>query len=153
MTVVTIRTRFLPYLTCVWSSPKFIVAAVSTQFAGSALVLSLIPLFDYQGHDCYPALYKYDEASGKLEYIDKIDKSEKKQEDGYSAMRKFRDMDKLGMELDNGPSADGLDTVHQNTIVELRVYSSVKGVADKLSTVSLDGQLVVWDLGKVSAGD
>ena len=29
MTVVTVRTRFLPYLTCVWSSPKFIVAAVS----------------------------------------------------------------------------------------------------------------------------
>ncbi|KAI1293620.1 Actin-related protein 2/3 complex subunit 1A [Halotydeus destructor] len=129
MTVVTHKTRFLPYLTCVWSTVKFIVAA---------------------GHDCYPALYQYDEGSGKLDYVDKIDKSEKKETDGFSAMRKFRDMDKLGInDISNGQNnSDSLDTIHQNTIVELRVYSSSKGVTEKLSTVSLDGKMVIWDLGK-----
>lgn len=99
-------------------------------------------------------LFKYDDANGKLEYVDKLDKSEKKETDGYSAMRKFRDMDKRGFsEVANGASGnDTLDTIHQNTIVEVRAYSTnSKGLVEKLSTVSLDGKMVIWDMGKVSA--
>ena len=59
-------------------------------------------------------------------------------------------MDKRGFsEIGNGPAGDALDSIHQNTVVEIRVYSNSKGVSDKVSTVSLDGKLVVWDLGKV----
>lgn len=91
-------------------------------------------------------LFKYDEASAKLEFVDKIDKSEKKETDGFSAMRKFRDMDQRGISnIGNGPAGDFLDTVHQNTIVEVRLYSP-----ERISTVSLDGKMVLWDIGKVS---
>ena len=91
-------------------------------------------------------LFKFDESSGKLEYVEKIDKSERKEADGFSAMRKFRDLDRRGIENHAGPGGDSLETIHQNTIIEVRVYA--KG---KVSTVSLDGKLVIWDVEKVSS--
>lgn len=91
-------------------------------------------------------LFKY--ASGKLEFQEKIDKSVKKETDGFSAMRKFKDMDKYNDFNSSGNNAETmLDTIHQNTITELRVYSSSKtGVADQISTISLDGKMVIWNL-------
>ena len=92
-------------------------------------------------------LFKFDESSGKLEYVEKIDKSERKEADGFSAMRKFRDLDRRGIENHAGPGGDSLETVHQNTIIEVRLYSP-----GRVSTVSLDGKLVVWDVDKVRVG-
>ena len=92
-------------------------------------------------------LFKY--AGGKLEFQDKIDKSVKKESDGFSAMRKFKDMDKYNDFNSSGNNAETmLDTIHQNTITELRVYSSSPktGVADQISTISLDGKMVIWNL-------
>lgn len=46
-----------------------------------------------------------------------------------------------------------LDTIHQNTIVEVRPYTDTDPktmTVEKISTVAIDGQMVVWDL-KVSA--
>lgn len=85
-------------------------------------------------------IFRYEESSGKLSFLDKIDKSEKKEADGFSAMRKFRDLDRRGIENHAGPG-DGLDTIHQNTIVEVRLFAP-----GKVSTVSLDGKLVVWEI-------
>ncbi|CAG2183801.1 unnamed protein product, partial [Oppiella nova] len=62
MAVSTVRTRFLPYLTCVWSAPDLIVAA---------------------GHDCCPMLFKYDMSKAELNFVDKVDKSLKKEVDGF----------------------------------------------------------------------
>lgn len=77
--------------------------------------------------------------------MDRLDKSEKKEADGFSAMRKFRDLDRRGIENHAGPG-DALDTIHQNTVVEVR-----KIAPSKISTVSLDGKLVVWEVdNKVS---
>ena len=96
-------------------------------------------------------LFKY--AGGKLEFVEKIDKSVKKETDGFSAMRKFKDMDKYNDFNSSGNNAEAtLDTIHQNTITELRVYSASKtGVADKISTISLDGKMVIWNLGVSTA--
>lgn len=89
-------------------------------------------------------LFKYE--NEKIEYVEKIDKSEKKEADGFSAMRKFRDLDKRGIENHAGPGGDSLETIHQNTIVELRLILPQKGTP-QVSTISLDGKLVIWDLG------
>lgn len=124
MTVATLKTRYLPYLTCVWSSTKLIVAA---------------------GHDCCPMLFKYEDIKGELQFVDKIDKSLKKEVDGFSAMRKFRDMDKRAI-VENTTGDTLLDTIHQNTISEIRVCSDSKAGAEKISTVGVDGLMVVWDL-------
>ncbi|RWS30135.1 actin-related protein 2/3 complex subunit 1A-like protein [Leptotrombidium deliense] len=102
------------------------------------------------GHDCCPMLFKYDEHTGKLEFVDKIDKSQRKEVDGISAMKKFQNMDKRAIrELEVNGSGAGdsiLDTVHQNTIKEVRVYLESKNVAEKISTVGLDGKMVFWEL-------
>ena len=84
-------------------------------------------------------------------YVDKVDKSEKKEAGGLSAMRKFRDLDRRGIENHAGPGGDSLETIHQNTIVEIRtIPSKIKPGFIGVSTVGLDGKLVVWDMSSVS---
>lgn len=59
-------------------------------------------------------------------------------------MRKFRDMDKRAL-VENTVSNTMLDTIHQNTILEVRLYADNKK-ANKISTVGVDGKMVIWDL-------
>lgn len=62
-------------------------------------------------------------------------------------MKKFRDMDKRAL-VDN-VSNTMLNTIHQNTILEVRIYSDFdqrQGKTDKISTVGVDGKMVIWDL-------
>lgn len=124
MTVVTLKTRYLPFLSCVWVSQASLVAA---------------------GHDCCPMLFNYQcQASNSpiLKFIGRLDRSQKKEADGQSAMRKFRDLD---AKADNSHQMGGdscLGTIHQNTIGQLRLCTKSKSVA----TVGLDGKLVVWSL-------
>lgn len=56
----------------------------------------------------------------------------------FSAMRKFQSLDRQAR---IGSNDTTLETIHQNTITGLRLFSNTK-----LSTSSLDGQLVIWDL-------
>lgn len=62
-------------------------------------------------------------------------------------MRKFRDLDKRAL-VENNVSNTMLDTIHQNSISEVRLYSDFdkQRKCDKISTVSVDGQMVLWDL-------
>lgn len=57
-------------------------------------------------------------------------------------MRKFQSLDRQA-KSDNDAS---LETIHQNSIKSVRVYAHKNGVATKVSTTGLDGQLVIWDL-------
>ncbi|KAI7688055.1 hypothetical protein SSS_00610 [Sarcoptes scabiei] len=59
---INVRTTFLPFLSCVWSSDNLLVTA---------------------GHDCCPMLYCYDDYSGEIRFLGKIDKSLKKEADGF----------------------------------------------------------------------
>ena len=65
-------------------------------------------------------------------------------------MRKFRDLDKRAV-VEGTVSNTALDTIHQNTISEIRLFSDFdqKLKVDKISSVGVDGQMVIWDL-KVS---
>lgn len=65
-----------------------------------------------------------------------------------SAMRKFRDMDKRAL-VENTVSNTMLDTVHQNTILEVRLYSDFDSKlrkTEQISTIGVDGKMVIWDL-------
>lgn len=121
---INVRTRFLPFLSCIWSSNNLVIAA---------------------GHDCCPMLYYYDDYSGEIRFIDKVDKSQKKETDGFSAMRKFRDLDKRAI-VESTVSNTALDTIHQNTISEIRLFDQKQAKADKITSVGVDGQMVIWDL-------
>lgn len=137
MTVVTLKTRYLPFLSCVWVSQDSIVAA---------------------GHDCCPMLFslqnqptqngqsnKQQHTQPVLKFIGRLDRSQKRAEDGQSAMRKFKDLDaKADNSQPNSVSSGDscLGTIHQNTIGQIRLYSKSKTVA----TVGLDGKFVVWSL-------
>lgn len=127
MTVVTLKTRYLPFLSCVWVSQGSLVAA---------------------GHDCCPMLFNYQcpssgaGANPTLKFIGRLDRSQKKEADGQSAMRKFRDLDAKADNQHQGAGDSCLGTIHQNTIAQVRLCSKSKSVA----TVGLDGKLVVWSL-------
>lgn len=111
-------------------------------------------------------LYYYDDYSGEIRFIDKVDKSTKKETDGFrwfwslvlkwfyslltvfcccSAMRKFRDLDKRAI-VESTVSNTALDTIHQNTISEIRLFDQKQIKADKITSVGVDGQMVIWDL-------
>lgn len=138
MTYVTLKTRYLPFLSCVWVSQASLVAA---------------------GHDCCPMLFNY-QAIGTnpvLKFVGRLDRSQKKEQDGQNAMRKFRDLDAkadsnhVDISVNDGLSTNCtgpngsdscLSTIHQNTISQVRLYSKHNSVA----TVGLDGKLVVWSL-------
>lgn len=140
LTVVTLKTRYLPFLSCVWVSQNSLVAA---------------------GHDCCPMLFNHQRSSTTsngaagqqqpvLKFLGRLDRSQKRAEDGQSAMRKFRDLD---AKADNQHSAGSnhvpgggdscLGTIHQNTIGQVRLYSKD---SKSVATVGLDGKFVVWSL-------
>lgn len=134
MTVVTLKTRYLPFLSCVWVSQASIVAA---------------------GHDCCPMLFNYQSLPTSqgitpvLKFIGRLDRSQKKEADGQSAMRKFRDLDAKADVQQNAAGGNGdscLGTIHQNTIGQVRVCSSNRNASKSVATVGLDGKLVTWSL-------
>lgn len=57
-------------------------------------------------------------------------------------MRKFQSLDRQARINDD----TALETVHQNAITGLCLYSGSKGAVTKFSTSGVDGQLVVWDM-------
>lgn len=149
MTFVTLKTRYLPFLSCVWVSQSSIVAA---------------------GHDCCPMLFNY-QPGGILKFVGRLDRSQKKEADGQSAMRKFRDLDAKadsnhhsasgpnhmigasgGLNGGLGSTGDScLGTIHQNTIAQIRLYRQQQQQKQaegscSVATVGLDGKLVVWSL-------
>lgn len=126
MTVVTLRTRYLPFLSCVWVSSSSLVAA---------------------GHDCCPMLFKFTTSASNtqpvLKFTGRLDRSQKKEVGGQSAMRKFQDLDARA-----DSESDGVDSnqIHQNTIAQVRLWNKDVTVA----TVGLDGKLVIWSLDRCS---
>ncbi|XP_076305518.1 actin-related protein 2/3 complex subunit 1A-like [Tachypleus tridentatus] len=128
MALSTIKTQFLPYLTCSWASPTTIIAA---------------------GYDCCPMLFRCDD-QGQLTFVDKLDKSQKKEVDGFSAMRKFRNMDMRAMK-DNNVGDTLLDSIHQNAVTHMTVYAGTKIGITKFCTTGMDGKMVIWDVKSLEA--
>jgi len=128
-TVIRCRTGYLPFLSCEWVSPTSVVVA---------------------GYSCVPLLYSLT-ADGKLVLSGKLDKSQKKESSGITAMRIFQSMDR-NMRTENTDTV--VDSIHQNAITSVRLYAGDKASATKVSTSGVDGQLVIWNVeqGGINGG-
>lgn len=94
------------------------------------------------GHSCIPVIYSVAD-NGQVVFSGKLDASQKKEAGGLTAMRMFHSLDKQARSEMNDTN---LDSLHQNAITCVCLYSGVKGDAKKISTSGLDGQLIIWDL-------
>lgn len=118
--VIRTKTEYLPFLACEWISPVSIVVA---------------------GHSCIPLVYGLQD--DKLMLVTKLDKSQKKESSGISAMRIFQSLDR-NLRTENSDTF--VDTIHQNAITCIRLYVGDKLDGSRISTSGVDGQLVIWDI-------
>lgn len=125
MAVYSIRTEFLPFLTCIWVSEASIVAA---------------------GYDCCPMLFS--SVGNTVSFGGKLDVSEKKATGGLSAMKKFQSLDRQARTEVNDTS---LSSIHQNAITHISIHSGNKSQANVISTTGIDGQLILWELKTLAA--
>lgn len=124
LAVTRLRSEYLPFLSCTWITNNSIVAA---------------------GHSCIPLLFT-STPNGELNFTAKLDTSQKKEAGGLSAMRKFQSLDRQAR---IETSDTNLESIHQNTITCVCLYTGSKADASKFSTSGLDGQLVIWDLASL----
>lgn len=102
------------------------------------------------GWDCNPAIFGAagSDADPKWEFKQLLDKAEKKSTAAASskfaaAQKLFVDSTKKGISKDADETV--LDTLHQNTIIDVVPYS---GSAGTVTTTSLDGTIRFWNLAK-----
>ena len=145
--VRTVRISTLPLVTLVWTSEDAIVAA---------------------GHDCQPYVFSGNEGGWKL--IGSLDDTSAPKSAlspsrfspggpgrlNSAAFNTFKNADSRGLSSPGGGggSSQGeseLFTVHQNTITSVRHYEGQSGAITRVSTTGVDGKLVVWSVGAVSA--
>lgn len=118
--IIRCKTEYLPFLACEWISPVDIVVA---------------------GHSCIPLVYGLHD--DKLKLVHKLDKFQKKESSGISAMRIFQSLDR-NLRTENSDTF--VDTIHQNAITCIRFYAGDKLDCTRISTSGVDGQLVIWDI-------
>eukprot|EP00918_Siedleckia_nematoides_P097777 GHVU01214179.1.p1 GENE.GHVU01214179.1~~GHVU01214179.1.p1 ORF type:complete len:372 (+),score=31.59 GHVU01214179.1:158-1273(+) len=121
MTMSTIKTEHLPFLSCIWLTENSLVTA---------------------GHDCCPMLFNY---SGNVTFVSRLE--ENKQAGGgqkFSAMKHFKSLDSRATTVED--NATDLRFTHQNTITQVALHSGDKSQVAKFSTTGVDGQMCVWDV-------
>jgi actin related protein 2/3 complex subunit 1A/1B len=121
-----VRYNGLPFLSLTFTSETTLIAA---------------------GHECTPVVFAFRNSTWTL--IDKLDQltSAKKTTSSStnSAFNMFKQMDSKRQTTGNAAETK-LTTLHQNTITEVRRYEGARENIHKLSTIGLDGQLIIWDL-------
>jgi actin related protein 2/3 complex subunit 1A/1B len=72
-----------------------------------------------------------------------------------AAFNTFKNADSRGIAGAGGSSGGSQEsellTVHQNTITSVRPYQGQSGGVTKVSTTGVDGKLVIWNAGAVTA--
>jgi len=139
--VINIKLPTLPFVTLAWISSNSLVAA---------------------GHDCQPVIFSGSQDGwqpvGSLD-----DTSGAKSPDGSrsgfggsgvgrlktGAFATFREADSRGQSAFAG-SEVRLPTVHQNTITSVRPYETMGDQVTKVSTSSVDGNVVIWNTNEVT---
>lgn len=120
--LTTVKTQFLPFFSCSWISENNIVAA---------------------GYDCAPMIFSYAD-NGSLSFQAKLDGNNKQQQAAtFNALKHFQNLDSTATSQE---TSETLSTQHQNTITELRLHTGSKTSCTMLSTVGIDGQLVLWNV-------
>ncbi|XP_075978573.1 actin-related protein 2/3 complex, subunit 1A [Anticarsia gemmatalis] len=118
--VIKLKTEFLPFLGCSWVTNNSLVVA---------------------GHSCIPLLYCHD--GNQINFVAKLDNTQRKESGGLSAMKKFQSLDRQARIETNDTF---LDSIHQNAITSISLFEGTKANTRKFSTTGLDGQLVIWDV-------
>ena len=135
----------LPLVTLVWTSEDAIVAA---------------------GHDCQPYVFSGNENGWTL--IGSLDDTSAPKSTlspsrfspggpgrlNSAAFNTFKNADSRGLGGvggGGGSQESELLTVHQNTITSVRPYEGQSGAITKVSTTGVDGNLVIWNAGSVTA--
>lgn len=127
MTLMTLKTGYLPFLNVTWVSEIAMVAA---------------------GYGCCPVLFSMD--GSKISFVAKLDKTEKKEAGGISAMKKFQSLDRQARTTELTDTT--INTIHQNAITAMSIHSGGKEGATKICTSGVDGQLVLWDFKSLESG-
>jgi len=133
--VQEVKTQFLPFLCLLWVAPSSIVVA---------------------GHDCQPMLFQMNQ-QGMWAFVEKLDtqtgiKAPKKfgaggTLAGNAALAKFKQMDSHGQDSSSSTTVTDLNTIHQNSINDIRVFAEgSKPAITKFSTSGLDGRIAIWDI-------
>lgn len=121
-----LRTAFLPFLALIWTTPDTFVAA---------------------GHQLTPVMFKATKSGNaiQLECVGKVQQTEQRKEQaGISAMKKFQSLDRHARIINEEEME--LDSHHQNTITAIKIHTGSKENAIKISSSSVDGQIILWDL-------
>lgn len=121
--MATLKTQFLPFGTCTWVTEANIVCA---------------------GHDCVPMLFGHDDA-GAIAFLAKLEDTNKGQTtQKFSALKHFRALDSRATTQEDNNTV--LGSLHQNTIIQVSIHTGSKASCTKLTSASVDGQLINWDL-------
>lgn len=133
----------LPLVSLIWASEDSIIAA---------------------GHDCQPYVFSGNEAGWKLigslddTSVPKSTLSPSRFSPGgpgrlnSAAFNTFKNADSRGISRTGGSAGESeLLTVHQNTITSVRPYEGESGAVTRVSTTGVDGKLVIWNVGAVTA--
>lgn len=121
--VIKLKTELLPFLCCEWITSNAIVVA---------------------GHSYAPFIYTF--AGGTIKQSVKLDQSQKKENAVQSARQKFVSIERTNQSENTDTT---VNSIHQNAIISLRIYTGDKASAKKVSTTGGDGQLVIWDIPKI----
>lgn len=95
----------------------------------------------------------FEVTDNSIKFVSSLDKQKKAETGGsVSAMRMFRDMDKLSIDSASGPDAagaNGIASLHQNTITSVSAHTVTGDKVAKFATSGIDSKLIIWDV-KVS---
>ncbi|KAJ8251737.1 hypothetical protein GJAV_G00224590 [Gymnothorax javanicus] len=94
------------------------------------------------GHDCCPYQFSY-KGPGKLKFEKKLDIPKDTSKGEITAMQRFRNLDMMNKAEEENRE---LDTLHQNSIMQLRPVEGDRASVEKFSTVGLDGAMGLWDI-------
>lgn len=126
-TVAVVATPSLSFYSVIWVTANSVVAA---------------------GADCCPILFSGNDA-GEWQMVERLDQAQKKAAaGGNTAFNKFKQMDNRGQ---SEQASTELTTVHQNTIVSIRIHDGPASKVAKFSTSGIDGKIVVWDLKTIES--
>lgn len=148
--VITLRTKYLPFLSVCWLSEAYIIAA---------------------GHDYSPVLFFLDSAGGKLVQLGKMDEKHKEKNgqdaspideeeaakmSAREARSMFENLSSKGWVV--GDNVDrSVGSLHQNTITQVsllpKALASAAGSKNlQFSTSGQDGLLALWETQSLEAG-
>lgn len=103
------------------------------------------------GHDFSPAVFVTNKSTGEWTHFDHLDKNNKKKvkDNGAgtvtsNARALFQNKTERGQESKD--DSDTLTTTHERAVTSIRAVVVSEGGVTKISTTSMDGKLVMWDL-------